>query len=421
MRRECGSRVGAAQPVFFAHFGEEGIRGSERVLLDLLAHLDRERFRPLVWCNSETMASAVKSLDTPVRVVEMPVLLGWQPPKFALGAYCRLRDEAGAFMARENVAVAHANSGAPNQWLVPAARRARVPVVAHLHAHYVLRDRCTLRLHEATMIVGCSNAVVAPFAAEGIAAQRLRTIPNGVDVARLGAGSASGLRAALGIPDDAVVITAIGALVALKGFDVLLRAAARMVGQGMAVRLLVIGDGVEERALRALSVSLGLSAHVHFLGRRADVGAILRDVTDIVAAPSRQEAFGLTVAEAGVFAKPAVASDVPGLRETVMSGDTGILAPAGDNEALADALARLVADPALRARMGSRAREHARLHFTVDAMASAFADLYSDCIRLPSRPRRGFVLEPWARLSRQWGGNRLRALGQPPASGIAHA
>src|SRR3982750_571353 len=174
-------------PVMFVHWGDEGIRGSERVLLDLLKNLDRQRFRPILWCNASTMASAARELDVPARVTRMPILLGWDAPRFDLSGYRALVAQAKALILEFGVRLVHANSGAPNQWMVPASRTARVPMLAHLHAIYGFRERCTLLLHQVPVIVGCSDAVVRPFRADRMASTRLRVIHNGVDPNRLSA------------------------------------------------------------------------------------------------------------------------------------------------------------------------------------------------------------------------------------------
>ncbi|HJU65024.1 MAG TPA: hypothetical protein VJ596_05070, partial [Gemmatimonadaceae bacterium] len=69
-------------PVLFTHFGEEWIRGSERCLLDLLTHIDRRQFAPIVWCNAEKLAEEVRKLGLPVHLGTFHLLLDWTPPRF---------------------------------------------------------------------------------------------------------------------------------------------------------------------------------------------------------------------------------------------------------------------------------------------------------------------------------------------------
>jgi glycosyltransferase involved in cell wall biosynthesis len=401
-------------PILFAHWGDEGIRGSERVLLDLLGTLDRDRYTPTLWCNAATMADAARALDVPTRVSRMPILLGWDAPKLDVAGYRRLVQEGKALIQELGARVVHANSGAPNQWLVPAARAAQVPLVAHLHAIYGLRERCTLLLHQAPCIIGCSEAVVAPFWIDGVPRSRVRVIHNGVRVDRLQRGDASALRGSLGIGALAVVALGVGALVPLKGFDTVMRAVRLARDHGVDLHLLLAGEGPERARLDALRLELGLEGFVHFLGQRADVGAILRDAVDVAVIGSRVESFALVAAEAGAMGRPTIATRVGGIGEVVADGVTGILVPAGDATACADALTRIGRDEALRRTMGEAARVRVASKFSTAQATQAFEHLYQE---LADRPARSFGwsalgvrLMPFARL----GANVVRRrLGRP--------
>ena len=125
---EIAKTAGMIAPVLFVHWGEEGIRGSERVLLDLLKSIDRRRFTPILWCNAETMASSARALDVPTHVSRMPILLGWDAPRLDISGYRALVAQGKDMIREFGVRLVHANSGAPNQWMVPAARSARVPM-----------------------------------------------------------------------------------------------------------------------------------------------------------------------------------------------------------------------------------------------------------------------------------------------------
>lgn len=400
-------------PVLFVHWGEEGIRGSERVLLDLLKSLDRTRFKPILWCNAETMAGAARALDVTTRVSPMPILLGWDAPRFDVAGYRNLVTTGMAMINEFDVRVVHANSGAPNQWMVPAARNARVPLLAHLHAIYGFRERCTLLLQQVSNIVGCSEAVIARFGADGVAPSRLRVIYNGVDPARLEVGDARWLRHSLGIVDGAFLIVAVGALVTLKGFETLIKALAILAAHSLDAHLAIVGEGPERQALGALSQQLGLEARVHFLGHRADAGAIFRDAADVVVVASRIESFGLVAAEAGASGRAVVASRVGGLPEVIQDGTTGLLVPAGDPTAFAVALERLARDPALRAAFGRAARAHVLDKFSAERTTRSFENLYAV---LEARPRSdfgwlrlGLNVAPFAQLGLNVIGRRLGA------------
>lgn len=405
-------------PILLVHWGDEGIRGSERVLLDLLARLDRARFAPSVWCNAEAMADAARSLDVSVRVSRMPILLGWDAPRFDLGAYRALVRQGATLIEELGARLVHANSGAPNQWMVPATRNARIPLVAHLHAIYGFRDRATMLLQQAPMIVGCSDAVVRPLRSDGLPESRLRVIPNGIDLTRLNLGEARGLRASLGIGRDSLLIVSAGALVHLKGFDVLLRAVKVVCEGGVDAHLAIAGEGPDRGALQALAAELGLDRRVHFLDQRPHLGAIIRDAADVVAVGSRTESFGLVAAEAGAMGLPTVATRVGGIAEVIDDGKTGLLVPSEDHLAFAKALEHLAGNPDLRRRLGAAARARVNERFTSDRAARSFEDVYGELLSQPAVEfgwsRLGFRVAPFARLGVAIVGRRLR-VGVPDA------
>ena len=104
----------SAIPILFTHFGDDWIRGSERCLLDLLSHLDRSRFTPVVWCNSPRLAAALAALNAPlvVQLSSFPLLFGWQAPRADWRGYRRLKREGRALIRREQIQLLHANSSA---------------------------------------------------------------------------------------------------------------------------------------------------------------------------------------------------------------------------------------------------------------------------------------------------------------------
>lgn len=202
----------------------------------------------------------------------------------------------------------------------------------------------------------------------------VRSIPNGVpDAPPTG-------RAPRG--DGPLRVAAVGRLDAVKGYDVLLRAVARVDG----ARLTIFGEGAERGALQALAGTLGIGDRVAMPGWDEDVRARLADF-DVLALPSRSEGFPLVVPEAMLAGLPVVATPVGGVEEAVRDGETGLLVPVGDAVALAAALSRLAADPPLRAALGAAGRQGARARFTAARMAAAYAALWREVVRRPRAPR----------------------------------
>jgi glycosyltransferase involved in cell wall biosynthesis len=118
-----------------------------------------------------------------------------------------------------------------------------------------------------------------------------------------------------------------------------------------------------------------LTDNWHWLDYQEHVSAIMGSV-EVVVLPSRREAFGMVIIEAGLAGKPVVASYVGGITETVLDGETGLLVPPEDADALANALITLLSQPERAAKMGCRAREHVIQHFPPERFRDGFLALY---------------------------------------------
>jgi L-malate glycosyltransferase len=368
-------------PILFVHFGDPGIRGSEQVLINLLTHLDPARVRPIVWCNQQAMAEAARAIGCLTYRSDFQIYFDYQRPKFRLDHYRGLMHEARELISQHQIRVLHSNSAGPCQWLVPVARNARLPLLAHLHAHYLRRSRYVLLLHQASLVGGVSRQIIQPLLDDGMAPSRVRAIYNGIDFPRLRPKSAAGLRRQLGIPQDATIISAVGQLVEMKGQDLLIRALGRL-DRGRDIRLLIAGDGPERIKLQRLAQALGVQEWVRFLGHCHDVGAAYA-ASDIFAHSSRAEGFGLVLAEAGYFGLPVVATTVGGIPEVVEDGVTGLLVPPDDPPALAAALSRLIDDREYRQRLGRAGKLRVEEMFGVERMVADFQQAYERLDRLP--------------------------------------
>ena len=398
-----------AVPILFTHYGDNWIRGSERCLLDLLTHLDRARFSPILWTNNDSLVDAVAPLDVATHRGEFAVLLGWSKPRFAIRRFAREVREGNELVRRYGIRLLHANSAAPVQWLVPVSRRQRIPLVAHLHAPYVARDRFTLGLHLATLAVGVTEGCVADLVADGMPKERTRTIYNGVDLAVWARGDELSLRDRLGIGADDVVITRVGSLIHRKGVDVLLRAFAELVRTRPHCHLLCVGEGPDRAVLESLRDSLGLAGRAHFIGAVPSSGPVFRDASNIAVSPARMEGFGLTVIEAGAASLPVVATNTTGMTEILDHGESGLIVPIEDQGALRDAMAALVDDPALRRRLGTALRRVVEERFLVTRYAADFQRTYQELIeRGPVDPPE----IPWQSYRRFVAGTIRRRIGR---------
>jgi L-malate glycosyltransferase len=404
-------------PILFTHYGDRWIRGSEQLLLDLLTHLDPARVRPIVWCNQIAMADAARALGFTTYRSDFEIYFDYQSARFRLGRYRALMREARDLVREHEIRVLHSNSAGPCQWLAPVARRARVPLLAHLHIGYLRRSRYVFLLHQAALVVGVSRQVIEPFLDDGLAAEKTQVIYNGIDFSRLRRKTSADPRRQLGIAGDATVVSAIGSLIRRKGQDVLIRAFS-LLAPTCNMHLLIVGDGPEQANLERLTAELGLWARVQFLGYSADIGGICA-ASDMVVLASRMDSFGLVLIEAGYLSLPVVASAVGGIPEVIEDGVTGLLVPPDDAHALAAALARLIDDPDYRERLGRAGKKRVETLFGVERMVANFHEAYHRLDRLPRR-QLGWLgaaaVKPYLRLMSGSSGRRPA----PAASGRIH-
>jgi glycosyltransferase involved in cell wall biosynthesis len=224
--------------------------------------------------------------------------------------------------------------------------------------------------------VAISPQVAQCLSDGGVPAERISLIPSAVDLKRLRpTRPRAAVRAAEGTGADDAVVLAMAALVARKGLDVLLHAAAELATRGLRPQIWCAGEGPERAALCARAESLGVASQLHLLGQRSDVGDLL-GACDVAVLPSRHEGLGVAALEAMAAGRPLVASAVGGLADAVADGVTGLLVPPEDPARLAAALESLLRDPALRAALGSAAAQRVAERFGAERLVDAYERLY---------------------------------------------
>jgi len=285
----------------------------------------------------------------------------------------------------------HAHFGGDG-WLVSgSAHRLGVPLVVTLHGQDVTRQpaqpgargartRRHLRqaFDRAALIIAVSEFIRDRAVALGADPARVRVHHTGVPIPPPAAAT----------PKRWDVIF-IGRFVAKKGVDDLVEAAG-MLPAGRRPRLLFIGSGPLESAARHRAAELDLDAT--FLGAQSPE-AVRRHLAEsrVLAAPSRTapdgdcEGLPTTILEAGAAGLPAVATYHSGIPEAVRHGETGLLGAERDRAALAEHLATLLGDEALRARLGAAAREHVAEHFDLHRQTGRLEELY-DAVRAGAVP-----------------------------------
>ncbi|HXR96753.1 MAG TPA: glycosyltransferase family 4 protein [Terriglobales bacterium] len=340
------SRVPKSNLVSVLYFSNESVRGGvEEHLLTLLRGLDRQRFRPYLACTPE-LAEALAA-DLPGDVIVAPIRL--RSPRDFTGAAA-----LASLLRCIRAEILHSHLFFASLLAAPIARACRVPVVIetpHVREHWRHGwkashriDRWAARLVDRFIAVSESNAEYLR-SEKGLPAAKVTTIRNGCDIARFQPDRAPSpeLRRRYGVSPADPVLVMVARLEPQKGHEVLFAAMPRLLALHPRLKLLCVGDGALRGSLEARRRQLGLDQAVHFAGFQADIGAFLALATATVL-PSHYEGLPLAAIESLAAGKPVLASAVDGTPEVVRNGETGLTFPAGNPDAIVDAVSTALAD-----------------------------------------------------------------------------
>ncbi len=240
-----------------------------------------------------------------------------------------------------------------------AAFLAGVPVAIHtFHGHvlegyfsaplarlFLAIERALARRTDRIIVV--SPRLKAAILAKGICTSaKVEVVPLGLELARFAGTRPPGanLRATLGIPPEAPLLGSVGRLVPIKDHATLFQALRLLRLEGLRPHLLVVGDGELRPELERLAAGLGLETCTHFLGWRDDLEAIFATV-NVVICSSRNEGTPVALIEAMAAGVPVLSTDVGGVGDLIVRGETGWLVPPGDPPAMAEAVRAILAEP----------------------------------------------------------------------------
>ena len=224
-------------------------------------------------------------------------------------------------------------------------------------------------------IFAVSAALKQTMVAEGFPERSIEVLYNGIELgSRPRAAERAAMRAALGVPADALVIGTVARLDPVKNLGGLLEARSLLAERLPSARVVIAGDGPERQALLDRAHALGISDVTHFTGYRTDARALMA-AFDVYVNCSTYEGVSLTILEAMATTLPVIATDVGGNPEVVINQETGFLV--GERpQAFASAIATLAANPALRHTMGDAGRWRVKRHFTIERMVNDYAAAY---------------------------------------------
>jgi glycosyltransferase involved in cell wall biosynthesis len=375
------------------------VGGPAQHVIALTARLPRDRFESALLSGMEAPSEgSMRSLaaQAAVRPITVPGLVRRMSPRDDARSLVFLVRFFRAF--RPDIVHTHtAKAGALGRL---AARLTGVPVVVHTYHGHVFggyfSTRATARVvtverwlaRVTSRLIAVSETVKRELEHHRIAGPgRITVLPLGLDLGRfLGCEAHAGtLRRQLGAADGGPLIGIVARLVPIKRHEDFLAAGALLAARIPGARFVIVGDGERRTELEALVRRHGLQDKVTFLGWRQDLDRIYPDL-DVVALTSANEGSPVSLIEAMAAGRPVVGTRVGGVPDLVEHGVSGLLVPAGDPPAIAEAMAALVGNPERRRAMGDAGRKQVRDAYRVDRLVADVERLYTDLLR-GRRPR----------------------------------
>ncbi|MFX0197459.1 MAG: glycosyltransferase [Candidatus Hodarchaeota archaeon] len=356
--------------------------GAENVVMTLARFMNKQKFDVEIWCLRCSDVRKAEMNKCGVSVKTVPLRRFWTfYPLYKLTR----------FMAKERPVILHTHLVSGDIKGRICGRLAQVPIiVSTYHNFYSYKEikntwnRIQVLLDNVTARLFCDKiAVVSKRVAElhigaGTPQEKLQIIPNPVDTDRFKSQSGPNeVDSTLLLSDRFARVITVARLVPVKGIDVLMRAAFRVLKRYPQTKFTIVGDGPLRKELELQIGKMDLNGSVVLAGERHDIVGLLR-ASDLFVLPSLSEGVPVSVLEAMSAGLPVVATEVGGNPDIIVNYETGILVPSGDADALADAICMLLGDPARFEAMGRRARERAKRLYSVETVVRQTENLYFD-------------------------------------------
>ena len=304
------------------------------------------------------------------------------------------------YLKKNEIDVVHAHDFYTNIFGMAAAGLARVPARIASRRESAVRsetqrfvERAAYRVAHA-VIANCED-VRQQLIREGVPARKVRTIYNGLDVARVQPAQTERkeILRALNLPEQARFVTIMANMRAhvlqpepfcYKDHPTFLRAAKRVHESVPDAAFIIAGEGDLLEATRELAQSLGIADRTFFIGRCQDVGSVL-SISDVCVLSSSSEGFSNAILEYMAAGRPVVATDVGGAREAIVHGETGYLVAAGDHDRMAQHIIHLLSDSENARSMGTRGLRRINEMFSSVRQLQNVEGLYNELLKQSER------------------------------------
>jgi L-malate glycosyltransferase len=301
------------------------------------------------------------------------------------------------YLKKHEIDVVHTHDFYTNVFGMAGAALARVPVRIASRRESATRpasqrfvERCAYRLAHA-VVANCEE-VRQQLQNEGVPVQKVRTIHNGLELARVQPPQAerNKILRSLNLPEVASYVTIMANMrahvrrpepICFKDHSTFLRAAKQVHASVPEAAFIIAGEGELKEATQDLAQTLGIAERTFFVGRCEDVGAVL-SISDVCVLSSISEGFSNAILEYMAAGRPVVSTDVGGAREAIDHGETGYLVPAGNHERMAEHIISLLLHPKEAISMGERGRQRVSEKFSSLKQVQNIENLYNELLKL---------------------------------------
>ncbi len=363
--------AGAVRILFVEYSREVG--GGMVCLYNLVKALDRKRFEPVLLVGKKNyLTHELERGGVRVHVFSPRRGAFWHN-------LAQIRRAIGVTKPR----LVHPFEELPsNTEAVLAAKLAGLPCVCQLMGENPLRKKHVLFAWLADKLVAVSEAVKRHYVKFGVPAGKIVVIHHGTRVRDFEPdGVGTEFRRRHGLQDEDLIVTSVGRLAELKGFDDFLAAGAKAAQEFPRARFVVAGTGPEAARLKKHAARLGIAGKTFFAGHVRDMRSLYAASDVVVLASNHREAYSNVLLEAFAAARPCIATRVGGNPEIIDSDKVGRLVPPRNPEKLAEALRELLGDAGLRRRLGTNACKRAEQWLDIADTARKIEALYEKVLR----------------------------------------
>jgi len=350
------------------------IGGMEKISIDLIKHLDNNKYIHYIICLDELGEFGKKLTEEGYSIKTYNKGEG-----FSFRLFCRLI----YFFKKNNIKIVHTNNPSPHFWGGIAGWLAGVKVRIHTkHGRNFIDIKRRVLLNRAlaffsTKVVSVSEDLALLMnKVEGVPKNKIMTIYNGINPDYFKKQSVKeSLYHELNISKDNILVGSVARFNPDKDQKTLIEAFSQVVGENKNLLLLLVGDGITRPAMEKLSIDLGISENVIFCGYRTDVHDLL-NLFDIYVLSTHTEGISISILEAMAVEKAVIATDVGGNSEIIEHNVNGLLVNENDVNGLAEAINILITKPTFKEQLSKEARKTVLEKFDIEKTAKEYHNLY---------------------------------------------